>query len=241
MLQKEDLEAVIIAVPLWAACGRHRRLPRGGQARALRKDDGLGRRRLRADAAGVRAIDRLLEIGYQRQIQPGVSGRLRWHRPERVSSATSITRASSGTATANWRRKGDPPSPDYDPSRVGLSDVGAPAELAALLEVFQGPLRRAREPSGERVELVLRGRRPTALSRQAVFIASTTAARSTTTSTPRLTIPAAGRPPTPRSNRTRSRIATRSSSGRRRRCSSRERRKRCSSMRAASSARPASR
>jgi predicted dehydrogenase len=61
---------------------------------------------------------RLLEIGYQRQYNPvyqaayegivrsGQLGdvyhaRLVWHR------------------NANWRRKGDPPSPDYDPSRWG--------------------------------------------------------------------------------------------------------------------------
>jgi predicted dehydrogenase len=118
MLQKEDLEAVIIALPLWmhadvtVACleaGKHVLCEKmmawdiAGCERMLQASERTGR---------------LLEIGYQRQYNPvyqaayegivrsGQLGdvyhaRLVWHR------------------NANWRRKGDPPSPDYDPSRWG--------------------------------------------------------------------------------------------------------------------------
>jgi predicted dehydrogenase len=118
MLQKEDLEAVIIALPLWlhadvtVACleaGKHVLCEKmmawdiAGCERMLQASERTGR---------------LLEIGYQRQYNPvyqaayegivrsGQLGdvyhaRLVWHR------------------NANWRRTGDPPSPDYDPSRWG--------------------------------------------------------------------------------------------------------------------------
>ena len=46
MLEKEDLEAVVMAVPLWVHADVVVPVPRGGQARALREDDGVGRRRL---------------------------------------------------------------------------------------------------------------------------------------------------------------------------------------------------
>ena len=240
MLQKEDLEAVIIALPLWlhadvtVACleaGKHVLCEKmmawdiAGCERMLQASERSGR---------------LLEIGYQRQYNPvyqaayegivrsGQLGdvyhaRLVWHR------------------NANWRRKGDPPSPDYDPSQLGLPDVGTPAELAAVLEVFEGPLRRAREPSGQRGQLVLR-RRPRQRHRVRRRPPLQRRPRGVR---PHLRHVRLSRRPhgarTPRSNRTRSRIATRSSSGRKRRCSSREKRKRCSSTRAASSAQPASR
>jgi len=77
--------------------------------------DVAGAERMREAA---RRSGKVLEIGYQRNynplyqsayegvIRPGVLGdvyyaRLLWHR------------------NANWRRKADPPSPDYDPSRWG--------------------------------------------------------------------------------------------------------------------------
>ena len=156
MLQKEDLEAVVMAPPLWlhaemaVACleaGKHVLCEKmmawdvDGCRNACR------RRR--------RRTGRLLEIGYQRFYNPvyqaaydgivkaGVLGdvyhaRLAWHR------------------NGNWRRNEEPPAPDYDPSRWGYPDLGAPGELAALLEVLQGPARRAGQPPGQHRELVLR-------------------------------------------------------------------------------------
>ena len=155
MLQKEDLEAVMIAVPLWAhadvavACleaGKHV----------------LCEKMMAWDVAGCERMlqaseknDRLLEIGYQRRYNPvyqaaydgivrtGQLGdiyhaRLVWHR------------------NGNWRRKGEPPSPDYDPSPWGYPTWEHLLNWRLYWKYLQGSVRRAGEPSGERVELVLR-------------------------------------------------------------------------------------
>jgi predicted dehydrogenase len=118
MLQKEDLEAVVLAVPLWmhaevaAGCleaGKH------VLCEKMMAWDAEGCRRMQQTA---KKTGRLLEIGYQRFYNPiyqaaydgivkrGVLGdlfhaRLVWHR------------------NGPWRRKEDPPSPDFDPSRWG--------------------------------------------------------------------------------------------------------------------------
>jgi predicted dehydrogenase len=118
MLAKEDLEAVVIATPLWShadittACldaGKH------VLCEKMMAWDVAGCERMRAAAVRNR---RVLEIGYQRNYNPiyqtahegivkaGVLGdvymaRIAWHR------------------NGNWRRAGDPPSPGYDPSKWG--------------------------------------------------------------------------------------------------------------------------
>jgi predicted dehydrogenase len=121
MLQKEDLEAVIIATPLWShaeiavGCldaGKHvlcEKMIAKTEADCMRMID-AGRRN-----------KRVLEIGYQRYYNPiyqaaynnivkqGLLGdvyfaRLVWHR------------------NANWRRKEEPPSANFDPSRWGYPD-----------------------------------------------------------------------------------------------------------------------
>lgn len=118
MLQKEDLEAVVLAVPLWmhaeiaAGCleaGKH------VLCEKMMAWDPQGCRLMQQTA---KKTGRLLEIGYQRFYNPiyqaaydgiiklGVLGdvfhaRLVWHR------------------NGPWRRKEDPPSPDFDPSRWG--------------------------------------------------------------------------------------------------------------------------
>src|SRR5262249_26809913 len=115
MLEKENLEAVVIAVPLWmhaevtAGCleaGKH------VLCEKMMAWDVEGCERM---LAAARRSGRLLEIGYQRHynpiyqaayegvVKPEVLGdvyhvRLAWHR------------------NGNWRRSGEPPSPDYDPS-----------------------------------------------------------------------------------------------------------------------------
>ena len=99
-----------------------RDLPRSGQARALREDDGVGRRGLRAHAAGRRgapgACSRsaisastapMYQAAYEGIIKAGMLGdiytaRIAWHR------------------NGNWRRAGEPPTPDYDPSPWGYKD-----------------------------------------------------------------------------------------------------------------------
>lgn len=118
MLEKEELEAVIIAVPLWAHADVTVGCLEAGKHVLCEKMmawDVAGCERMRDTA---RRTGKVLEIGYQRNynpiyqsayegiIRPGVLGdvyyaRLAWHR------------------NANWRRKADPPTPDYDPSRWG--------------------------------------------------------------------------------------------------------------------------
>lgn len=118
MLEKEDLEAVIIATPLWThseitvGCldaGKHvlcEKMMAKTEAECLRMVE------------AARRNNRILEIGYQRYYNPiyqaayeniikqGLLGdvyhaRLAWHR------------------NANWRRTEDAPSPDFDASRWG--------------------------------------------------------------------------------------------------------------------------
>ncbi|MPY86866.1 MAG: hypothetical protein GEU99_02995 [Luteitalea sp.] len=118
MLEQEDLEAVVIAAPLWAHADITVGCLEAGKHVLCEKMmawDAAGCERMRAVAA---RHDRVLEVGYQRfynsmyqaayegVIRAGVLGdvyhaRLAWHR------------------NGNWRRKGEPPSPDYDPSPWG--------------------------------------------------------------------------------------------------------------------------
>jgi len=121
MLRSADVEAVVIATPLWThadittACleaGRH------VLCEKMMAWDVEGCARMRDTA---RRTGLVLEIGYQRRynamyhaayegvIRRGLLGdvylsRILWHR------------------NANWRRRGDPPSPDYDPSAWGYPD-----------------------------------------------------------------------------------------------------------------------
>ncbi len=120
-LQKEDIEAVIIATPLWShgeiavgclEAGKHVLCEK-----MMAKTEDECRRMIEAS----RRNRRVLEIGYQRYYNPvyqaayenivkqGLLGdvyfaRLVWHR------------------NANWRRQEDPPSPDFNPSRWGYPD-----------------------------------------------------------------------------------------------------------------------
>jgi predicted dehydrogenase len=121
MLEKEDLEAVLIATPLWThaeiavGCldaGKHvlcEKMMAKSEADCLRMIDASRRNK------------RLLEIGYQRYYNPmyqatynniikqGLLGevyhaRLAWHR------------------NSSWRKEEEPPSPNFDPSAWGYPD-----------------------------------------------------------------------------------------------------------------------
>lgn len=118
MLQKEDIEAVVMAPPLWAHADLAVGCMDAGKHVLCEKMmawDVAGCERMRDSA---RRGGRVLEIGYQRFYNPlyeatydgviraGLLGdvyyaRLAWHR------------------NANWRRAGQPPTPDYDASRWG--------------------------------------------------------------------------------------------------------------------------
>jgi predicted dehydrogenase len=118
MLEKEDLEAVILAVPLWM----HAELTNGclaaGKHVLCEKMMAWDPEGCRTMAEAAKKSGRLLEIGYQRFYNPvyqaayegivkaGVLGdvyhaRLVWHR------------------NGPWRRKEEPPSPGFDPSQWG--------------------------------------------------------------------------------------------------------------------------
>lgn len=118
MLQKEDIEAVLVAAPLWAHADLTVDSLEAGKHVLCEKMmawDVAGCERMR-DAA--RKHDRVLEIGHQRNynllyqsaydgiVKAGTLGdifhvRIAWHR------------------NGNWRRQGAPPSPDFDASQWG--------------------------------------------------------------------------------------------------------------------------
>jgi predicted dehydrogenase len=118
MLQKEDIEAVIMAPPLWAHADLAVGCLDAGKHVLCEKMmawDVESADRMRQAA---QRNDRVLEIGYQRNYNPiyqaaydgiiksGTLGdifhvRMAWHR------------------NGSWRRKGEPPTPDYDPSPWG--------------------------------------------------------------------------------------------------------------------------
>ena len=118
MLEKEDLEAVVIAVPLWAhadvvvGCldaGKHvlcEKMMAWDVAGAERMRDAAKKNRRVLEIAYQRFYNPMYEAAYWGVIKAGVLGdiyhtRLAWHR------------------NANWRRKGEPPAKDYDPSKWG--------------------------------------------------------------------------------------------------------------------------
>jgi predicted dehydrogenase len=118
MLDEQDLEAVVVATPLWAHADVTVTCLEAGLHVLCEKMmawDAEGCRRM---LEASRKTGRTLEIGYQRFynpvyqaayqgiVQKGLLGdvylsRLVWHR------------------NGNWRRQGEPPAPDYDPSRWG--------------------------------------------------------------------------------------------------------------------------
>jgi len=118
MLQKEDIEAVVMAPPLWAHADLAAGCLDAGKHVLCEKMmawDEEGCERMRDAAHRNR---RVLELGYQRNYNPlyqsayegiiktGAIGeiyhvRTAWHR------------------NGSWRRQGDPPSPDFNPSQWG--------------------------------------------------------------------------------------------------------------------------
>jgi predicted dehydrogenase len=118
MLQKEDIEAVVVAVPLWAhadvvvGCldaGKHvlcEKMMAWDVAGAERMRDAARRNKRVLEIAYQRFYNPMYQAAYDGIIKTGQLGeiyhtRLAWHR------------------NANWRRKGDPPSKDFDASKWG--------------------------------------------------------------------------------------------------------------------------
>ena len=155
MLEKENIEAVVVAVPLWAHAdvvvpcldaGKH------VLCEKMMAWDVAGC--LRMMAAAEKA-NRVLEIGYQRNYNPvyqaaydgiikrGLLGdvyhaRFAWHR------------------NGNWRRTGEPPSPDYDPSKWGYPTFEHLWNWRLYWKYSRGLFAELVQPSAERRELVPR-------------------------------------------------------------------------------------
>jgi len=122
MLQKEDLEAVHIATPLWTHSTIAVGALNAGKHVLCEKMMAKSAAECQAMIDAAKNNNRVLEIGYQRYYNPiyqaayqniikqGVLGdvyhaRLAWHR------------------NASWRRpKEEAPSPNFDPSRYGYPD-----------------------------------------------------------------------------------------------------------------------
>jgi predicted dehydrogenase len=122
MLQKEDLEAVHIATPLWTHSTIAVGALNAGKHVLCEKMMAKSAAECQAMIDAAKKNNRVLEIGYQRYYNPiyqaayeniikkGVLGdvyhaRLAWHR------------------NASWRRpKEEAPSPNFDPSRFGYPD-----------------------------------------------------------------------------------------------------------------------
>lgn len=121
MLQKEDLEAVHIATPLWAHAPVAVGALNAGKHVLCEKMMAKTADECQQMVDAAKNNNRVLEVGYQRYYNPiyqasyeniikqGLLGdvyhaRLVWHR------------------NSTWRRKEEPPSPDFDPSRFGYPD-----------------------------------------------------------------------------------------------------------------------
>jgi predicted dehydrogenase len=118
MLAKEDLEAVLIATPLWSHAEMSVGCLEAGKHVLVEKMMAYDMEGCRQMAAAARKHGKLLEVGYNRfydpnyqaahdhVIRPGLLGeihhvRLMYHR------------------NRSWRRDTQPPSPDYSPARWG--------------------------------------------------------------------------------------------------------------------------
>jgi predicted dehydrogenase len=121
MLQKEDLEAVHIATPLWTHADIAVGSLNAGKHVLCEKMMAKSPAECQQMIDAARKNNKILEIGYQRFYNPiyqaaysniikqGLLGdvyysRLAWHR------------------NATWRKTEDPPSPNFDPSRWGYPD-----------------------------------------------------------------------------------------------------------------------
>jgi predicted dehydrogenase len=121
MIQKEDLEAVHIATPLWTHAAIAIASLKAGKHVLCEKMMAKSAEECQQMIDAAKNNNRVLEIGYQRYYNPiyqaaydniikqGLLGeiyhaRLVWHR------------------NSTWRKKEDPPSANFDPSRFGYPD-----------------------------------------------------------------------------------------------------------------------
>jgi predicted dehydrogenase len=121
MLEKEDLEAVIIATPLWThaditvgclEAGKHvlcEKMMAKSEAECSRMIDAMRKNKRILEIGYQRYYNPIYQAAYKNIVKPGLLGdvffaRLVWHR------------------NANWRRNENPPAANFDPSRWGYPD-----------------------------------------------------------------------------------------------------------------------
>ena len=121
MLEKEDLEAVIIATPLWShaeivvGClnaGKHvlcEKMMAKSEEDCLRMIEAMRRNKRVLEIGYHRYYNPIYQAAYHNVVKPGLLGeiyfaRLVWHR------------------NANWRRQEEAPSSSFDPSKWGYPD-----------------------------------------------------------------------------------------------------------------------
>ncbi len=118
MLEHEAIDAVIVAVPLWAHADVVAPCLEAGKhvlCEKMMAFDVAGCERMKAAA---QKANRLLEIGYQRYYSPVYQAAYEGVVSRHVLGDVYHVRL-SWARNGNWRRAGEPPSRDYDPSRWG--------------------------------------------------------------------------------------------------------------------------
>jgi predicted dehydrogenase len=118
LIARDDIEAVIVATPLWShaeiasgclEAGKHvlcEKMMAWDLAGCVRMRDAAARSGRLLEIGYQRCYNQVYQAAYEGIVKAGGLGeiylaRLAWHR------------------NGNWRRSGNPPSPDYDPSKWG--------------------------------------------------------------------------------------------------------------------------
>lgn len=118
MLQQEDIEAIITAPPLWAHADIVTACLDAGKHVLCEKMMAKTRDGYQAMMAAARRNNRLLEIGYQRNYNPVYRSAYEGVMKTGALGEIYHTRL-MWMRNGNWRRKQDPPSKDFDPSKWG--------------------------------------------------------------------------------------------------------------------------
>ena len=118
MLERADIEAVVMAPPLWQHADIAVGCMEAGKHVLCEKMmawDVEGCERMRNAAARYK---RVLEIGYQRNYNPMYEAAFAGIFQKQLLGDVFLTRL-TWHRNGNWRRRGEPPTPGYDPSKWG--------------------------------------------------------------------------------------------------------------------------
>src|SRR5499427_3463608 len=121
MIELEDIEAVIIAVPLWAHAEIAVGCLNAGKHVLCEKMMSKSEEDCRMMIDASRRNKRVLEIGYQRYYNPIYQAAYSNIIKQGLLGDVYFARLACHR-NSTWRRKEDPPSPDFDPSPWGYKD-----------------------------------------------------------------------------------------------------------------------